>query len=174
MAKKFQYKLQAVLRYREMIEDERKREFALANREVEEQKAKAEQLEEERLGLQGDLRKINSGGTLPFNMMLNTIRYIAGLDMGIVSSRREEERLRQAMEGKRQAFINARRDKKALEILRDKKREEYEKELDRERQLVLDELSLRMLRKRLDEEAHRANLAADEESAPGGRFEGSA
>ncbi len=152
MAKKFSFKLESVLRYRQMLEEGKKREFALANMEVEEQKRKAEELAEQRHSLQDELREMNSGGEIPFNQMLDTIKYISGLDMGIMSARREEERLRQQMEGKRLAFIEAQRDKKAIEILKEKKVDEYNAEFEHERQLVLDELSLRMLHKKKTEE----------------------
>lgn len=153
MAKKFKFKLDSVLRYREMIEEDRKREFAIANRAVEEQKAKARELEEEREGMQNALREMySSGGKLQFNALVNSVRYVGGLDMGIASSYREASRLEQEMEGKRQAFVESRRDKRALEILKEKKQDAHEDEANKERQQILDELSMRLFKKRLAEE----------------------
>lgn len=172
MAKKFKYKLQSVLRYREIIEEERKRDFAQANRLVEEQKARAEALDTERYSLQDDLRTLNAGGEVRFEQMVNTIRYLASLDAGIVTARREEERLRREMEGQRQAFVMARRDKRVLEILKEKRLEAHRKEDDRQHQQVLDELSLRALRRRVGEErnqqaARQRREASDKERVDG-------
>lgn len=166
MAKKFQFKLQSVLRYREMLEDEAKRVFAVANQAVEEQKRQEQFLQTERTALQDDLRKMNSGGQVPFAQMVNTLRYIGGLDTGIAAARHEAERLRAEMEDKRLAFVNFRKDRRALEILKDKRREEYQKEEDRQRQLVLDELSLRGLRRR-DEERRRQEAQQTQEDVNG-------
>ena len=172
MAKKFKYKLQSVLRYREIIEEERKRDFAQANRLVEEQKARAEALDTERYSLQDDLRTLNAGGEVRFEQMVNTIRYLASLDAGIVTARREEERLRREMEGQRQAFVMARRDKRVLEILKEKRLEAHRKVDDRQHQQVLDELSLRALRRRVGEErnqqaARQRREASDKERVDG-------
>ena len=172
MAKKFKYKLQSVLRYREIIEEERKRDFAQANRLVEEQKARAEALDAERYDLQDDLRTLTASGEVRFEQMINTIRYLASLDAGIVTARREEERLRREMEGRRQAFVAARRDKRVLEILKDKRYESYQKEEEHQRQQVLDELSLRALRRRVNEErnqqaARQRREASDTEKVDG-------
>lgn len=155
MAKKFQYKLQSVLRYREMLEGDAKRIFARANQAVEEQKAKERSLQEERLGLQDDLREISQGGEIPFSQLVNTLKYIGGLEMGIASVQREAERLRREAEVSRLAFITIRRDRRALEILKEKRYKDYLKEEDRQQQLTLDELSLRSLRRREEEKRQR-------------------
>lgn len=162
MAKKFQYKLQSVLRYREMLEEDAKRVFAKANQAVEEQKARERALQAERLDLQNDLREMNSSGEVPFSQMVNTLKYIGSLDVGIAGARREAQRLWQEMEGTRLAFLAIRRDRKVLDILKEKRYQEYLKEEDRQRQLTLDELSLRMLHKR-EEEKRQSEAAREEE-----------
>ncbi len=151
MAKKFRFKLQSVLRYREMLEEDAKRIFAKANQAVEEQKRKEEVLQVERTALQGDLRAMNAGGQVPFARMVNTLKYIGGLDTGIASAQHEANRLRQEMEVTRLAFVTIRRDRKALEILKEKRHQEYLKEEERQRQLALDELSLRVLHRQEEE-----------------------
>ncbi len=156
MAKKFNFRLESVLKYRKIIEDEKKREFAEANKAVEEQRLKTIELEEERMELIDSIREMRSGKKdekLHMESMVDAMLVVGGIEMGIASANNEIKRLEKEVEGKRVAFVEAQRDKKAIEIIKDKRKQTYLHELDHERQLQLDELSLRVSRKKLENEA---------------------
>ena len=167
MAKKFKFRLESVLKYRKIIEDERKREFAEANKAVEEQRGKIRQLEDERHEMVDVIRGMRSGKTkedVHLSSMVDAMLVVGGIDMGIQSANNEIRRLSKEVEGKRLAFVEAQRDKKAIEILKDKRKEVYLHDLEAENQAQLDELSIRMARKRQEEAALEAltrNNSAD-------------
>ncbi len=148
MAKKFKFRLEAVLKYRQMIEDEQKRNFAAANAAVEEKRRQAEELDQERAAAVEGLRNGRDAGEVNMRALNDALRYIGNLEMGAMSVRQEEERLRQQMEGIRQQFVAARRDKRAVEVLKEKRRAAYDFALGQEFQAQLDEVSLRALLKR--------------------------
>ena len=148
MAKKFKFRLEAVLKYRQMIEDEQKRNFAAANAAVEEKRRQAEELDHERAQAVESLRNVRDAGEVNMRALNDALRYIGNLEMGAMSVRQEEERLRQQMEGIRQQFVATRRDKRAVEVLKEKRRAAYDFALGQEFQAQLDEISLRALLKR--------------------------
>ena len=148
MAKKFKFRLDAVLKYRQMIEDEQKRNFAAANAAVEEKRRQAEELDHERAQAVEGLRNVRDAGEVNMRALNDALRYIGNLEMGAMSVRQEEERLRQQMESIRQQFVAARRDKRAVEVLKEKRRAAYDFALGQEFQAQLDEISLRALLKR--------------------------
>jgi len=155
MAKKFKFRLEAVLKYRQMVEDEQKRAFATANAAVEEKRHQAEELDRERLETVQGLRGITEQGSINMRTLNDTLRFIGNLEMGAMNARQEEERLRQQMENIRQQFVAARRDKRAVEVLKDKRKAAYAFEAAKEFQTQLDEVSLRALLKRRAEEGEK-------------------
>ena len=131
-----------------MVEDEQKRNFAAANAAVEEKRRQAEELDQERAAAVEGLRNVRDAGEVNMRALNDSLRYIGNLEMGAMSVRQEEERLRQQMEGIRQQFVAARRDKRAVEVLKEKRRAAYDFALGQEFQAQLDEISLRALLKR--------------------------
>ena len=148
MAKKFKFRLEAVLKYRQMVEDEQKRNFAAANAAVEEKRRQAEELDQERAAAVEGLRNVRDAGEVNMRALNDSLRYLGNLEMGAMSVRQEEERLRQQMEGIRQQFVAARRDKRAVEVLKEKRRAAYDFALGQVLQAQLDDISLRALLKR--------------------------
>ena len=154
MAKKFKFRLESVLKYRKIIEDEKKREFAEANKAVELQRSKIAELEDERVEVIDSIRDMRSGKKeekIHMSSMVDAMLVVGGIEMGIISANNEVKRLQKDVEGKRLAFVESQKDKKAIEILREKRQKIYFKEVDSERQAQLDELSIRMSKKRMDE-----------------------
>ena len=152
MAKKFKFRLEAVLKYRQMVEDEQKRAFATANAAVEEKRRQAEELDRERAETLEGLRDITGEGAINMRTLNDTLRFVGSLEAGAMNVRQEEERLRQQMENVRQQFVAARRDKRAVEVLKEKRRAAYDFATGQEFQAQLDEVALRALLKRRREE----------------------
>lgn len=151
MAKKFKFSLQPVLKYREIIESQRKKDFALANRAVDEERMTQERMREERSSTQDDLRD-SYNSAQPFSDILELHRYVGVMDMQLVQSGRRMYRLQQALEDKLKKLVTARKDRRALEIIKDKRKEEHAQEEARAEQAELDALAVQAKRRREAEE----------------------
>ena len=127
MARRFRFNLEGVLRYRGLLEDQRRREFAEASRRVEEERLRREELLGERAGIQ-DERSAEE------------------------SDRRRREYEVEA-EKRRQNLVAASRDRRVMESLKDRRREDFLREEGRREQSALDELSIQARARRLAEEA---------------------
>lgn len=143
MAKRFRFRLAPVLRYREMIEDDKKRDFAQANRAVEEERMHLEEMERERTATQDAVRDMY-GTKGDFHRVVDAFRYINGLEIAMMMSRRKIEALQKIADQKRDVFVGARRDKRALEILKERQEEEAKAEMAREEQQQIDEQGIRL------------------------------
>lgn len=148
MAKKFKFRMEAVLRYRQMLEDERKNEFAKANIAVREKQRQIDELGDERKSAMDEVRKMSEVGKINMNALTDTLRYVGGLEMGIMNASQEAEQLKQAMEGVRLQFVAAKRDKRAVEVIKEKRKTHNDYENARDFQHELDEVSLRVLHKK--------------------------
>lgn len=152
MAKRFRFNLDPVLRYRDMIEGERMRDFAHANRAVEDAAMRIRQLEDERADTQEDVRELFAGGG-DFSQVVEHFRYINTLDIDMSTRMKKLQGLKETREKQREAYVEARRDRRALELLREKRQEEHRHEVEREAQAELDALAVQAKRIRDSREA---------------------
>ncbi len=160
MARRFRFNLEAVLRYREIIEDKRKREFMDATRQVNEERLRREDMGRERTAMQEDIvRGFEEHG--PFQTVVASYNTIGRLESAMAESLRREEKLRLELENRRKAMVAARMDTRMMESLKERRREEFLQEEDRLEQNLLDELSLQQQGRRKREEAHAAALEAE-------------
>lgn len=135
----FQFRLQRVLKYRETIEDTRKKEFAEISRiyELEAEKLRSLQEEQsEKLQELGELQR----GILNLLVILFYHAYLGRLRTEIDAQAKRVEEVRLEKEQKREALIQASKDKKVLERLRERELEAYQKEEDRKLQIFMDEI----------------------------------
>jgi len=151
MARRFRFRLQPVLRYREMIETEKKKDFALANRAVEEERLRREALQQDRGATQADVRDLYAGGA-PFQQVVEAYRYINTLDLQLVYNAQRLAKLAAVREEKRKLLMIAQRDRKALDLLRERRREDHAYEVARAEQTELDALAVQAKRRRDREE----------------------
>lgn len=156
MAKKFAFKLDPVLRYRNMIEQNKMKEFAAANRAAEEVRMEQRQIEADRQATQAGIGDLYEGN-VPFSEIMEHYRYINILNMNLTMGARKLQQLEKVAEEKRAVYMEARRERRVLEILRERREEEHKKDLEREVQNDLDELGIQAKRRR-DEEAARREL----------------
>lgn len=147
MAKRFHFHLDPVLRYRQILENERKKEFAIANRAWEEERLHRTEMEEERQKTQEEIRALYAAKT-KFQEILETYRYVNALDVRLAYLERRLAELDRVREEKREALVKARRDRRALEILREHRKEEHDAQNAAEEQKILDELAIRAARRR--------------------------
>ena len=160
MARRFRFNLEAVLRYREIIEDKRKREFMDATRQANEERLRREDMGRERTAMQEDIVR-GFEEHEPFQTVVASYNTIGRLESAMAESLRREEKLRLELENRRKAMVAARMDTRMMESLKERRREEFLQEEDRLEQNLLDELSLQQQGRRKREEAHAAALEAE-------------
>ena len=151
MAKRFEFRLQPVLRWRALQEDETKRAFAEANRAAEEVRMTIRSLQAERAGAQGEIRDLYEAGQ-GFQDVVETYRYVNALERQIAGQGRKLAELEKALDEKRQALIEARTRRQALEHLRERRQEDHRRLVDREEQAGMDEQGLQLRRLAVDRE----------------------
>ena len=146
MAKKFKFPLDPALRYRRHLEGEKKRALAKARRAVLEQnRLLLELLREEGQGKE-EFRKLKVGQTGVQRLRLQE-QYLNALSRRI---RREFEGLQRrllAEEQARRELVEARKQVRVLERLRERREADYRYELGREEQKELDETGLNTFRR---------------------------
>ena len=150
MARRYRFPLASLLRLRERAEEERKKEFAAALQAVRQEEERRERLAADRAALQGDIVQLYKDKA-PFIYITATYRDIGQLAGEILRSEITQRQLEEAAEQTRQRLIEAQRDRKAMETLRDRRKEEFDRETERLEQAALDEMSIRARARRLAE-----------------------
>ena len=160
MARRFRFNLQAVLRYREIIEDQRKRDYMELNRQINEEKLRREDMQRERNAMQDEIVR-GFENHEPFHAVVANYHTIGRIETAVSESLRREQQLQAELEKKRKAMVEARMDTRIMESLRDRRKEEFIREEDRLEQNILDELSIQQQGRRKREEAFAADLEAE-------------
>jgi len=137
----FKFKLQSVLEYRLNVEEKVQGEFSDVKRYLELQKAVLNELIQERESLMNELRAMQR-----LNIKADDIATL----VAFVESVREKEKnqqevIRQArdkVEAKRQELVEAVKNRKVMENLRDKRADEYNKGVNELEQKNSDEMAV--------------------------------
>ena len=132
--KRFQFGLDTVLQYKRQVLDGAQNEYAEAIQRVRQQERRLRHR-----SLNQQFRRAEAEGIT----IADAMGYEMGLRMLEGEIQREESRLHQLQteaEERRKRMIAARQDTSSLEKLREKKLESYEKELQRQEELRIDEL----------------------------------
>ncbi|MCL1884800.1 MAG: flagellar export protein FliJ [Defluviitaleaceae bacterium] len=136
---RFQFRLQQYLGIKEQIEDQKELEYAKALRVLEEEKQKLEEFIQRRASAVENLRKSVAKSISPFEIR----RYnnnIERLKHQILVQEERVEAAKNFVEQKRQELVQAMKERKALEIVKDNAREEFLKEADLAERKQVDEL----------------------------------
>lgn len=145
--KPFDFQLQPVLRHREILEDKSRQDFAEAlgrERQLQEQ---VEARRSELLALQEELRTRQSHGIAVQDLLLFE-ESIAHVGRRLSVLMREAEEARHEIDRRREALAEASRDRRLLEKLKEKKKEEHGREMARQETILLDEIALQLDRER--------------------------
>ena len=151
MARRFRFNLEAVLRYREIMEDQKRRDFAEANRLVEEERLRREDIQRERGELQDEIVS-SFESQAPFQSVVSTYHMVGRLEMAAAESMRRQQKLEHEREQRRQALVTARQETRMMETLKERRREEFVREQEKVEQTLLDELSIQARARRTREE----------------------
>jgi len=141
MAQK-EFKLEQVLNFRKEVEKQCIREFAVAREEYE---SACNRLEEEIRSvnrLDEEVQRLQREGISAVELQMYA-DFFQRKSLDIRLQRMETENLKCNMAEKREILIEAAKDKKALEILKEKMAREHRRELAVKERLFLEEIALR-------------------------------
>ncbi len=141
MPKKFDFRLQRVLDYRKMLEEQKKYEFIQAQREVILQETKLVDLYTQENEEKLYLSQLKKGLINPISIRLME-SYLAGILKRISYEKEVLNQLKEEMFRKKTEFVEARKKTRLLERLKEKRFEEHKYELEREERRFLDEVGM--------------------------------
>jgi flagellar FliJ protein len=135
--KRFTFRLQRILDIREQIRDEARQELGRRNARLAQEQGVLAGLEAELLRLSSSADGIVTAGEL-----LLTGAYALRVQKMIEQQVVKVEEARQAVVEAQERYIQANKDARALEMLKDKKRAEYDQEMLKEEISQLDEVAV--------------------------------
>ena len=139
--KKFKFRLQVVLEYKQRIEDEEKKKFAKVMQKLQEAEKHLQFLINTREIKKNEMREKMSVGSLNVYELQMYHLHIDKLSKDIVKQKEVIKEIEKEVEEQRQRLIAAAREKKVYEKLKEKKLEEFKKELEAEERKFIDELA---------------------------------
>lgn len=136
----FRFRLQSVLEVRERMARLKQKEFAevLSRHQVLESEIDRHESHLRRASTYVEGVKRSTPTVLPMALFNDFRRRVQGEVRLIEEQMREQA---QELEAKRSALVEAKRDQRSLEILRDKARERYERALSRQERTTMDEVA---------------------------------
>ena len=137
--KRFQFSLNTVLSYKQQVLEELQNEHGQLLYQVRQQELVLQAAEERYRGLNLEFRQAETEGLT----IAEALRYESGLRFLEDEIQREAKRLREyeaAAEEKRRQVVAARQDTASLEKLKDKKWEDYQKQVQKGEELLIEEL----------------------------------
>lgn len=159
--KRFTFRLETVLRHREILSEQREQEFALAQGRYEVAKNRLSDLEAHYRETVANRPGADSGSGFNAAAIQSRERYLEALGNQIEQQSELTDISRMISEEKRAQMVTARQAKEAVSRLRDKDLAAYRTELERKTQEALDEIaSVRFLRQKAAETALRGEHEA--------------
>jgi len=138
--KKFNFRLQPVLKYREHLENVARQEYVEAYMDVEAAQAQIVRIEQDYQN-QADRAEQKALNGIPAQLFRQFNEYLESLKQDIVLKRKEHEQLQRVLAVKQQTLTKKSVERKVIERLREKKRSEYVEEFQAEEQKVADDIS---------------------------------
>ena len=145
---RFQFRLQTLLRLREAARDERREQLAEVMRIDDALRKQLAELE----GLQSEARALQRlvVGRVDVDRLLEAQRYEAVVALEILHVERQRAAVAEEMNKRREALVEADREFRVLEKLREKRLQEHGTEALAQEMKVLDEAAGRMKREEVD------------------------
>ena len=137
----FKFKLQSVLDYRLNIEEKILNEFSELKRELDRQKAMLEELKSERENMVAGLRNMQSQ-TIKAHDISSILVYVERLRESEKQQNQVILQTIEAVDQKRKDLVEAVKNRKIMENLKDKQKEEYIKDVNDTEQKDSDEMSV--------------------------------
>jgi flagellar FliJ protein len=140
----FKFKLSAVLRHRETIERERQRDYALALAKVKDLQDQLAALNQVMKDTSADVRDNRLTGRIDINFITAHRRYLLGVQRKAMTLVNEIANAQREAETARQNLVEAAKQKKVLEKLREKQEQRWKEDTARKEAIALDEVSTQM------------------------------
>ncbi len=138
---KFKFRLQSVIKIKEIQEKKVERELAMIKKNILQGQARLEDL-------QGEHQKLVSSspmeGKIKAADMVTHQDYLRKISDEIKFERVKLENLSRSEDKKRDEVLDAKKDKEAIEHLREKRLEEFKHDMDRKEQILLDAVAQRL------------------------------
>ena len=135
---RFRFRLESVLRVREAREDVKKRELGVKMGHLRREEDRMDELEAS--GRSHDQSREEKGvGRITVRGLMRDFFYARHLEKKQEDQQVLVEQAREDMEGKREELVDASKDKKVLERLKEKKHVEWNKKALKEEQALIDE-----------------------------------
>jgi flagellar FliJ protein len=136
---KFIFRLQSFLTLKEKLEDQKKMDYGRAMAELERERAKLREIEGEKAMKVGEFTELAKGTIEPVKFTRYNL-YIEVLKQRIIEQKKAVAKAEQIAEEKRLILVEAMKERKALQTLKDKNFEEFKEEEKRAEQRMVDEV----------------------------------
>jgi flagellar FliJ protein len=140
---RFRYRLATLLRLKESARDERRAQLAEAYRAAEILVERLREVDEEIAATRGHAQELARSGKVDIDYLLNSHRYERVLGMQRKVIEQQQQQIAAEVERRRLALVEADREVRVLEKLREKKLHEHLQREDRRDQKLMDELAAR-------------------------------
>ena len=141
MIGKFKFRLATLLRLREAAREDRRSELAEAYRVDDVLQQQLKRLEDELDGLRVQCRKTSGPGEVDVDRLVETKRYEMTLRTQEIQIVRQRETVQAEIQRRRQNLLDANREVRVLENLRDKQALQFRLEEERRESKRLDEIA---------------------------------
>ncbi|MBO8127198.1 MAG: flagellar export protein FliJ [Firmicutes bacterium] len=138
--RKFTFTLESVLQVKYRLEERVRAELADTQSRLVEAQQALRRLSQEKGRHQKEMVRIQQGA-LDIGSLLLAQDYLAQLNRRIQDQQEVIAQIEAELDRKREELVEAQRERKSLEILKDKQWQEYQKAVQREEQLFLDEVA---------------------------------
>jgi flagellar FliJ protein len=134
----FRFRFEQILNYRKILEEQVMQEFSGLVRDLESEKETLRSLQEEKAALLRELMKKQEGSltATEISLYFESIKRLREREVAQVLLIAEKE---EALERKRQDLAEAMKQRKIMEILKQKKRENFQKEMNHRESMELNE-----------------------------------
>lgn len=139
--KAFRFSLQRVLQLREQDEDARRRELGEIEQKIAGQRRELGQYQAEAEGERNRFRVLTEQGVMDVQRMINSRSYLLGLKLKMSRVVGRLQELEQERQERIKRYIEARKQKRVLELLRDRSHEKWRREMEAEQQREADDFS---------------------------------
>ena len=152
---KFEFRLEALLTVRKNVEQEKLRKFAAVQQEIAAQKRMIEQVRDQIVAENRTLTGKELTGKLDMAYIAHEKRYVGNLQVKILMGLQKLAGMEQSLVTARAELLEAARQRKVIEKLREKQLARWRAELDRKETAQMDEIGTQLTIRRAAEEAAR-------------------
>jgi flagellar FliJ protein len=141
---KFVFQLDAVLRHRKMIEEQRMRELGAVQTEMARMEAELRSIDEAAKGVSDDVRNNRLTGTLDMSFLAAHRRYVLAMQRKAVALAQRMAQQQQLVDAARRSLAEAAKQRKIIEKLRERQHERWRSEQSRKELEQLSEVNMQL------------------------------